>query len=98
MNLSGRKNLFLKFKDALLPESKENSFNYCMASLSTRKKEFEKSLEYLSNIKMSELAYNPDTRLCYIVNYYELNLFDQLYSSIDACKHFISKTITYRNM
>jgi hypothetical protein len=81
----------LKHKDFLLPEFKENTFNYCMACLCTKKKEFEKSLDYLSKIKMSELAYNLDTRFCYIVNYYELNLFDQFFSSIDACKHFISE-------
>lgn len=84
----------MKYKDALLPEFKENTFNYCMASLSTRKKEFEKSLGYLSKIKMSELAYNLDARLCYFINYYELNLFDQLFSAIDACKHFISESNT----
>ena len=81
----------LKYKDALLPESKENTFNYCMSALCTRKKEFERSLDHLSKIKMSELAYNLDSRLCYIVNYYELNLFDQLYSSIDAFKHYFSE-------
>lgn len=81
-----------KYKEALLPESRENTFNYCMASLSTKKKEYEKSLRYLSEIKMSELAYNLDTRLCYMINYYELNLFDQLFSTIDACKHFISES------
>ncbi len=81
----------LKYKDALIPEFKDNTFNYCMSALCTRKKEFEKSLDYLSKIKMSELAYNLDSRLCYIVNYYELNLYDQLYSSIDACKHYISE-------
>jgi hypothetical protein len=82
----------MKYKNALMPESRDNTYNYCMASLSTKKKEFEKSLSYLSKIKMSELTYNLDTRLCYIINYYELNLFDQLFSSIDACKHFISQS------
>lgn len=82
----------LKYKNAILPEARENTFNYCMAALCTRKKEFEKSLGFLSNIKMSELSYNLDARLSYLVNYYELNLFDQFFSSLDAFKHFISES------
>lgn len=90
--LDSAEEFILKYKDALLPESKENTINYCMASLSTKRKEFEKSLDYLNKIKMSELAYNLDARLCYFINYYELKLFDQLFSAIDACRHFISES------
>lgn len=76
-------------KNKLLPEFRENTFNYCMAILCSKKKEFERSLTYLEKIKFQELSYNLDVRMSYIMNYYELNLFDQLFSAIDAFKHFI---------
>jgi len=80
----------IKNKDKLLPEIRENTFNYCMALLYTKKLEFEKSLGYLGKIKFQELSYNLDVRMSYMMNYYELNLFDQLFSAIDAYKHYIS--------
>lgn len=79
-----------KNKDKLLPEIRENTFNYCMAVLHSKKMEFEKSLGFLGKLKFPELSYNLDVRMSYMMNYYELNLFDQLFSSIDAYKHFIS--------
>ena len=81
----------LKNKNMLLPEIRENTFNYCMAMLCSKKKEFERSLSYLGKIRFQELSYNLDVRMSYIMNYYELSIFDQLFSSIDSFKHFISE-------
>lgn len=84
-------NFIIQNKEKLLPETRENTFNYCMAVLCSKKKEFERSLTYLEKIKFQELSYNLDVRMSYIMNYYELSLFDQLFSAIDAFKHFITE-------
>ncbi len=88
--LEWAEDFIIQNKEKLLPETRENTFNYCMALLHSKKKEYDKSLGYLGKIKFAELSYNLDVRMSYMMNYYELNLFEQLYSSIDAYKHFIS--------
>lgn len=77
-------------KNKLLPGIRENTFNYCMAMLCNKRNDFNRSIDFLSKIKFPELSYNLDVRVCYIINYYELNLYDQLIASIDSYKHFIS--------
>lgn len=84
------------YKDKIPQEFRENIYFYSMAVLNYRKKNFERSLEYIVKVQSKELLMKFDIKHLQLNIYYELNdrvAFDYSY---DALKHFI-KSINLTN-
>ncbi len=84
------------YKDKIPEEFRENIYFYSMAVLNYRKKNFEKSLEYIVKVQSKDLFMKFDIKHLQLNIYYELNdriAFDYSY---DALKHFI-KSINLTN-
>lgn len=75
----------------LLPESRENMFNFSYANLYFYKSEFEKALHHINEIKFDIFAFKFDARVLLLKIYYELNYIEGIISLIDSFKHFINK-------
>jgi hypothetical protein len=78
------------FNDKLPPDLQENMWHYVSALLFFSKKEYGKALESANKIKYDIFLYKLDVKNLLIKIYYELDLFDQAISMIDAYKHFLS--------
>ncbi len=84
------------YKDKIPPEFRENIYHYSMAVLDFRKRNFERSLEFISKVQSKDLFMKFDIKHLQLNIYYELNdriAFDYSY---DAMKHFI-KSIKLTN-
>jgi hypothetical protein len=77
--------------DKLLPEHRDNMYNYSMSHLSFEKREFNAALAFLAKVKYDMFALKYDTKVLLLRIYYELELFEQAYSHIDTFKHFINE-------
>jgi hypothetical protein len=75
----------------LQPEHQENMYNYSLARICFSKKQFEKSLEYLSRVKYDMFALKYDIKALSLSLYYELGYFEEAFSLIDTFKHFIAE-------
>lgn len=78
------------FTPRLKPEFRENMKNLAMANLYFEKGNFDEALSSLSNIPYDVFVYKIDIKNLMLRVYYELELFDQAFSLIDAFKHFLS--------
>ena len=76
--------------------NRENACNYAFARLEVKRKNFEKALEYLAKLKLTEVNFKLYSKLLFIQIYYELESFDSGLNAIDTLKHFLksSKTLT----
>ncbi len=78
-----------KYKDEMPPDSCEDTYYYCLALYEFAMKNFEKSLEFLSKVKYSEIYLKTELRCLSAVLYYELEMDDLLLSHIDSFRHFL---------
>lgn len=78
-----------KHSDKLKPEFRENLVSLLKANQCFALGEFERSLEYLNMIKYDIFIYKFDVKNLMLKIYYELGLYFQAYSLIDAYKHFL---------
>jgi hypothetical protein len=67
-----------------------DSENYCRAILSFNRKNFEESLNYLSQIKMIDIVEKLTIRCYYIMNYIELRSYESALSAVQSLKQFIN--------
>lgn len=80
---------FLKKYSVKLPaDSRENTYNYCMANIYFEKKEFGKSLECLSKISDEKLLRKYFVKKLYLKIYYELNDYESFIYAFDTFAHF----------
>jgi hypothetical protein len=76
-----------------LPESeRENSYHYCMGISKHYIKDYEASLDHFSRIKIQDIYMDITMRTFNFKNFYELNLFEQMLSLVDASKHFLKNS------
>ncbi len=76
--------------DYVPADHRDNIRNYAYAFLYYTKKEFEKSLEFISVFKNNEFhIFKIDIKHLMLKNYYELNSFEQALITVDAYKHFL---------
>ncbi len=78
-------------KDKLDPELVEEITHYSLAIIEFDKSNHEKSLKHLSTINPESLNMKLNVKNLSILNYYELNYNEELISSIDTYKHFLSR-------
>ncbi|HAY34594.1 MAG TPA: hypothetical protein PK536_04545 [Ignavibacteria bacterium] len=84
--------IFVKKFGSKIPEDRrENVNNYSQAHISFGKKEFDKSLEYLSKINHDFFNMKHLVRDIQMMNYYELNDYVSFDFALDSYKHFIAK-------
>jgi hypothetical protein len=69
-------------------DSRENTYNYCMAIIHFSRKEFGKSLECLSKISDEKLIRKYFLKKLYLKIYYELNDFESFKYAFDTFTHF----------
>jgi hypothetical protein len=82
-------NFIIQRKDEMVIDRRENTFNLCYALFYFSKKEYGKSLEYLNKVQRKTTFFNLQINTLTLQNYYELNLFENAFTFIDAYKHYL---------
>ncbi len=75
-----------KYTPSLSSENREGYYNYCMSFLENAKGNYEKSLEYLSKVRMDDMYMKMDVRILQSRIYYELLWHLPLQSLLDTFK------------
>jgi hypothetical protein len=81
----------------LHPSNKMNLYYYSLAYLNFARRNFNKALENLVNVKYSYFIFKIDVKRLLIQIYYELSEYDFVLSVMDTYKHFLSKEKTLSN-
>ena len=76
--------------EKLDPADKDTIYNLSMALLNYEREEFGKTLENILAIDIELVHFKIDVRYLTVKTYYELGYYEQLLSSIDAFRHFLS--------
>ena len=76
----------------LMPEFRENMKNYSKALICFGRKEFEKSLEYISKVKYDLINFKSDLKIIMLKIFFELDMPEQSYSLSDTFKHYINSS------
>ena len=79
-----------RYSGYLAPDDKDNMYSLSMALLNYEKGEYGKTLECILNIDVELVHFKIDVRYLTVKTYYELGYYEQLLSSIDAFRHFLS--------
>ncbi|HAY34596.1 MAG TPA: hypothetical protein PK536_04555 [Ignavibacteria bacterium] len=77
-----------RYKDKLPAESRDNTYNYCMAMIHFGKGEFGKSLECLSGISDVDMIQKYLIKKLYLRIYYEMNDYESFIYAFDTFAHF----------
>lgn len=78
------------------PTHQDNMRFYSNAYLQYYKGNYERCLENLSRVKYEHFIFKRDVRIIMLKVYYELKLYDEAYSLLDAVRHYLrtSKEVT----
>lgn len=79
-----------KYGGRVHPDFRNQYITLANVILNIKKKKFETALSHLANAESKEFLDKVNIRRFQIMIYYELNYIDELYSFIDASKHFLS--------
>src|SRR5205085_12082022 len=79
------------YKHMLKPDIAEEIVDYSHAMVEFGRKNYEKSLKYLSKINIERSNMKIDVKNLLIIIYYELNYTEELISLIDTYKHFLHR-------
>lgn len=78
-----------KYSDELNHAFRDNMRLFAMAFLYFGKKDFEKSLEFISKVKYDLADFKIDIKILMLKIYYELKLTEQAYSTMDTFRHYL---------
>ena len=78
-----------RYRNYIIENERENVFNYGYALLLFEKKDYIKSLNLLTKVKMNSFVYSVDSYVLRFGIYYELNYFDTAVSLVDSFRHYI---------
>jgi hypothetical protein len=81
-----------KYSIMLNPADMENMLNFAYGYLSFGKKEYEKSLEYLSRVKFGFATFKEDVNFLTLFNHYELGMYEQALSLVSSYKRTFKRT------
>jgi hypothetical protein len=73
------------------PEFRENMRYYSYALIYFSRKNFEKSLEYITKVKYDYFTLKLDAKSWMLKNYYELGYWETAVSFVDSYRHFLNK-------
>jgi hypothetical protein len=83
-------NFIKEYREKLLPEFRENVYNYCHAYCFFKMGEYEKSLKYLSAVKYDNVYDKAEVNRLLMRIYYEMNWTEELLSLTDTYRHFLN--------
>ncbi len=86
------KNFITDYTRYFYSEDREGLTNYCLAFYYSGKRQFGRSLENSSKVKMELPVFKLDIKILKIKCYFELGYTDSLFSEIDTLKHFLKNT------
>lgn len=81
-----------KYSSALDPEYRDNMMYLAKANLCFENGRFEEALEYVGKVQYDFFMYKLDIKNLTLRIFYELELYEQAYSLLDAYRHFLSNT------
>lgn len=76
----------------LMPEYRDNMYNFSMSLLSFEKCNFEQALSFISNVRFDSVVLKFDVKILTLMVYYELGYFEAAISMLDSFRHFILET------
>lgn len=85
------------FTQYIQDDERESNRNLALASLAFKKSEFEESLKYLNQIKLSDPTFKPIFKWLILKVYYELDMIEPGLSAIDSLHHFVYNTKELNN-
>jgi hypothetical protein len=86
-------NFINQSREDLSDENKDNTYNLCYALFYFSRKNYGKSLDYLSKVQRMYAFFNLQINTLTLQNYYELNLYDNSFSLIDSYKHYLKENL-----
>lgn len=90
-------NFINEFTTELNPVYRENMMYYSMAYISFGRGDFESALEHITKVKYDLANFKVDVKILMLKIYYELKLYEQAISIVDAFKHYIKNAKNIRN-
>ncbi len=84
-------NFIKKYSEYFIPEHRQDIINYAKSCVMLSEKDFEKALEYSSEIMLDVPQFRNDIKIIRIKCYYELGYDESLYSEMDSLKHLFTK-------
>lgn len=85
-------NFVENYVSELHTEHQENMKHYSLAYIYFERRNFEKALECVMNVKYDFFLFKMDVKNLMFKIYFELGFYEQAYSMIDTMKHYISNT------
>ncbi|MCI0715620.1 MAG: hypothetical protein L0Y77_04780 [Chlorobi bacterium] len=80
-----------EYINELAPEFRTNMLNQSLAYVNFVKKNFEKSLEYISRVNFNLFVQKADVKIMMLEIYYELKMYEAAYSLMDSFQKFVVK-------
>jgi len=82
---------FIKnYSKRLSPDFRDNTFNFSMAKVYFGKKDFEKSLWYISRVSYQDLYFKLEVRYYTLMLYFELSMYSEAFDLVEAYKKYIN--------
>lgn len=78
-----------RYCDELKDEHKNNMYNFSIALLQSRKRNYDLAIEFASRVVSDDLSYKHQLKSFYLKVYYELGEVQPFYSHVDSYKHFV---------
>ncbi len=78
------------FKNDLIESDRDNILEMAYAQINFEKKNFEKAIVHLQNVKTDQFFLKVDVKNISLMAYYELNYTEPVISLIDSYKHFLT--------
>ncbi len=82
----------LNYSDRLKPEYRDNMKNLVLANIRYAEGRFEEALAFIQKVKYDVFLYKVDVRNLAMKIFYELDMFEQAFYSIDSYRHFLANT------
>ncbi len=81
-----------EFIGTLSADHRENMYNFSFSLLNFEKRNFEKSLNYITKLKYDTFVFKYDVKVLSLMVYFELGYTEEAISMIDSFRHFINET------
>jgi hypothetical protein len=76
-------------KDIIRPDRRENAYNYCLATLNYRLKNYDKALKLLAKVKTQDFYYTLRVKNHFLKIYFETSQFESVINLVDSFRHFL---------
>ncbi len=81
-----------EYRNALLPENRNNVFNYGLSALYFEKNDYLKALGYLNTVEFTDPSYHLRAKILQLKSYFELKEEEAMLSLIDAFQKYINRS------